>query len=135
QPEKSEEYNKWWASQDSGVHHVVGKDILTTHAVYWPTMLMALGVPLPKVIFGHGWILNKDNAKMSKSSGAVLRPLDVKELIGIDSLRYFFVRDIHFGNDAPFSFDLAVQRVNSDLANNMGNLLSRSSNLIGKYFD
>lgn len=135
QEQRAAEFSEWWGSKDSQVTHVIGKDILTTHAVYWPTMLMALKVPLPKVIFGHGWILNKDNAKMSKSSGDVLNPLDIKDLIGVDGLRYFLVRDIHFGNDAPFSFEGVIQKVNNDLANNIGNLLSRTTNLIGKYFE
>lgn len=135
QPERKEDFQKWWADSEAGAHHILGKDIITTHAVYWPTMLMALKIPLPKVIFGHGWILNKDNAKMSKSSGEVLNPLDIKDIIGVDALRYFLSKDIHFGNDAPFSFELVIQRVNNDLANNVGNLLSRTTNLIGKYFD
>ncbi|MCB0364117.1 MAG: methionine--tRNA ligase [Bdellovibrionaceae bacterium] len=133
QPERQGEFDKWWV--DAGAVHLIGKDIITTHAVYWTTMLMATGVRLPKTIFAHGWILNKDNAKMSKSAGEVINPLDIRDLVGVDAFRYFLVRDIHFGNDAPFSQDLVVGRVNTDLANNLGNLLSRSANLIGKYFD
>ena len=133
QSEYKEDFNTWW--RKAGAVHLLGKDILTTHAVYWPTMLMAMGLPLPKTIFAHGWILNKDNDKMSKSAGEVINPLDVKDLVGIDAFRYFLVRDIHFGNDAPFSQELVINRVNTDLANNLGNLLSRSANLIDKYFD
>ncbi|MCC7403076.1 MAG: methionine--tRNA ligase [Bdellovibrionales bacterium] len=133
QPARSAEFQKWW--KETGAVHLIGKDIITTHAVYWTTMLMAAGAPLPKTIFAHGWILNKDNAKMSKSVGEVINPLDIKSLVGVDAFRYFLVRDIHFGNDAPFSKDLVVGRINTDLANNLGNLLSRSANLIGKYFD
>lgn len=128
-------FEKWWNSADSGVHHLIGKDILTTHCVYWPTMLMALGVKLPKTIFAHGWILNKDNGKMSKSTGGVLSANFFADVVGIEPLRYFLVHDIHLGNDAPISRELVVQSVNNDLANNIGNLLSRSTNLIAKYFD
>lgn len=133
QSERKTEFQKWWV--DTGPLHLLGKDILTTHAVYWPTMLLALGVPLPKVIYAHGWILNRDNAKMSKSFGDVMNPLDLKKMLGLDSLRYFLVRDIHLGNDAPFSLELVEGRINADLANNLGNLLSRTSQLVGKFFD
>ncbi|MCB0407473.1 MAG: methionine--tRNA ligase [Bdellovibrionales bacterium] len=129
------DFEKWWNSDEAGAHHLLGKDILTTHAVYWPTMLMALGYKLPKKIFAHGWILNKDNAKMSKSQGQLATAKDFTDLVGVEPLRYFLAHDIHFGNDAPISIELVVNRVNNDLANNIGNLLSRSSNLIVKYFD
>src|SRR5690606_23296128 len=86
-------------------------------------------------IFAHGWILNKDNAKMSKSAGDVVNPLEIKALVGVDALRYYFVRDIHLGNDAPFSQELVVGRYNTDLANNLGNLQSRTTSLLDKYFD
>ncbi len=132
QSERSKEFEKWW--QSTGAVHIIGKDIITTHAVYWTTMLMALGIKLPKTIFAHGWILNKDQGKMSKSIGDVVSPLAMKDLVGVDSFRYFLTRDIHFGNDAPFSKELLLGRVNNDLANNMGNLLSRTSNLIDKFF-
>lgn len=126
-------FKTWWS--EGGAHHLIGKDILTTHAVYWTTMLFALGLPLPKQIFAHGWILNKDMGKMSKSVGDVLSPSDLVDKLGLDGLRYVLSRDVHLGNDAPFSLELAMQRVNSDLANNIGNLLSRSTNLIEKFFD
>ncbi|MEQ1876270.1 MAG: methionine--tRNA ligase [Bdellovibrionia bacterium] len=122
-------FDKFWTD----AIHLIGKDILTTHAVYWPTMLMAQELPLPKTIFAHGWWLI-DNQKMSKSAGAVVKPLDMKDLVGSDALRYFLARDIHLGNDAQFSQDLVISRVNSELANNLGNLLSRSTNLVDKYF-
>lgn len=134
QPDQQKMYNKWWANRDAGAHHLIGKDILTTHAVYWTTMLMALQAPLPKQIFAHGWILNKDNQKMSKSIGDVIRPLDLKDIVGTEPLRFYLVRDVHLGNDAPISADLVINRVNNDLANNLGNLLSRSAQLIDKYF-
>lgn len=126
------DWNKWW--KDAGPVHLLGKDILTTHAVYWPTMLMALDIPLPKHLFAHGWILNRDNAKMSKSEGSVVSPKDAADLIGLDNLRYVLTRDVHLGNDAPFALDLVESRVNSELANNLGNLLSRTSNLVEKFF-
>lgn len=132
QPGRELEFEKWW--KDAGALHLIGKDILTTHAVYWPTMLMALELPLPRHIFATGWILNKDNAKMSKSVGDVVNPVDIKNIIGLDELRYFLIRDIHMGNDAPFSLELVESRVNSELANNLGNLLSRTGNLVEKFF-
>ncbi len=132
QPERAADFKKWWL--DTGALHLIGKDILTTHSVYWTTMLLALDVPLPKGIFATGWVLNKDNAKMSKSEGDVVNPLDIRDLIGLDELRYFLTRDIHMGNDAPFSLDLVESRVNSELANNFGNLLSRTTNLVEKFF-
>ena len=132
QSERSEEFRKWW--QDNPPTHLVGKDILTTHTVYWPTMLMALGVPLPKTVFGHGWWLAASGEKMSKSKGNTVKPLDMKDVVGVDPLRYFLTRDIFFGNDAAFSPELVVTRVNSELANNLGNLLSRVTNLVDKNF-
>lgn len=131
------EFAKWWDPKNgAGAIHLIGKDILTTHSVYWPTMLMALNIPLPKMIFAHGWWLTESNEKMSKSSGGpVAKPLDMKSIVGVDGLRYFLTRDINFGNDAQFSPSLVVSRVNVDLANNMGNLLSRSTNLIQKFFN
>lgn len=126
----SKNYEKFWKE----AVHLIGKDILTTHTVYWPTMLMALELPLPKQIFAHGWWLMEGNQKMSKSLGNVVKPLDMKNLVGVDSFRYFLTRDIYLGNDAQFSADLVISRVNSELANNLGNLLSRSTNLVDKFF-
>jgi methionyl-tRNA synthetase len=131
QPARAAEYKKWWL--DNPPVHLVGKDILTTHTVYWPTMLMALGVPVPTTIFGHGWWLI-DGEKMSKSQGKVVSPLEMKDVVGVDPLRYFLTRDIHFGADASFSPELVVTRVNAELANNLGNLLSRVTNLVDKAF-
>lgn len=132
QAARSEEFKKWWGAP---VTHIVGKDILTTHTVYWPTMLMALGIPLPKTIFAHGWWLSSQGEKMSKSKGNAVKPLDIKDIVGVDAFRYFLCRDIVFGNDAAFSPDLVITRVNAELANNLGNLLSRVSNLVEKNFD
>ncbi len=131
QPARAEEFKKWWGSP---VHHLIGKDILTTHCVYWTTMLMAMNLPLPQTIFAHGWILNRDNEKMSKSKGSVMDPDELIRFAGVDSLRYFLVREIHFGNDAPISHELIMNRINNDLSNNLGNLLSRTTTLIDKFF-
>src|SRR6185295_3873253 len=128
---KNPAFDQFWPANV----HLIGKDILTTHAVYWSTMLMALEVPLPKQIFAHGWWLTEENEKMSKSKGAVVRPLDMKDVVGVDGLRYFLTRDINFGNDAQFSEALVISRVNSELANNLGNLLSRTTNLMHKFFE
>jgi methionyl-tRNA synthetase len=127
---KEKFFNETWPN----AVHLIGKDILITHSIYWPTMLMALKVPLPKMIFAHGWWL-MGNAKMSKSEGDVVKPLDMKNIVGVDGLRYFLTRDISFGNDASFSQDLVIQRVNTELANNLGNLLSRTTQLVSKYFE
>ena len=129
---KEKEFEHWW--QSGKAVHLIGKDILTTHAVYWPTMLMALGISLPKTIFAHGWWLTDSGEKMSKSKGPVVKPLDMKNVVGVDPLRYFLTRDITLGNDATFSPELVVSRVNADLANNLGNLLSRATNLVDKNF-
>jgi methionyl-tRNA synthetase len=131
QPSKQKEFERVWPH----ALHIIGKDILTTHSVYWPTMLMAQELPLPKTIFAHGWWLTESNQKMSKSSGVVVKPLDMKDIVGVDALRYFLARDINFGNDAQFSQDLVISRVNAELANNFGNLLSRSTNLVSKFFE
>lgn len=128
-----EKFNTWW--NNATVQHVIGKDILITHSVYWTTLLLALKLKLPDQIFAHGWILNKDSGKMSKSSGDVLDPLQVVKDVGLESFKYYIASEIRFGNDAPFSQDLVVQKINSDLANTLGNLLSRSTNLIAKFYD
>ncbi len=112
--------------------HLIGKDILRFHAVYWPAFLMAAELPLPKKVFAHGWILFEEN-KMSKSRGNVLRPNPIAEVAGIDGLRYFLLREITFGQDGSFSFDALIQRYNSDLANGLGNLASRTLSMIHQY--
>ena len=125
-----ERFEKWWPADC----HLVGKDILTTHAVYWPTMLFAADIPQPKTIFAHGWWLSED-FKMSKSLGNVVRPLDLIEEYGVDSVRYFLMRDMVLGQDANFSVDAFVRRHNSDLANDLGNLVGRITTLIQRNFD
>ena len=112
--------------------HLIGKEILRFHAVYWPAFLMAAGWELPKRVFAHGWLLF-ENDKMSKSRGNIVRPAPIAEVMGIDALRYFLLREIVFGQDGSFSFDALVGRYNSDLANGLGNLASRTLNMIEQY--
>src|SRR5678815_2058833 len=109
--------------------HLVGKDILTTHAVYWSTMLMALDLPLPETVFAHGW-WTVDGEKMSKSRGNVVDPYAMADKYGVYAFRYFLLREVPFGQDGDFSEAALVARINSDLANGLGNLLSRTLTLI-----
>jgi methionyl-tRNA synthetase len=111
--------------------HLVGKEIIRFHAVYWPAFLMAAGLPLPKQVWAHGWLL-MDSAKMSKSLGNVVRPRPIVHVLGMDALRYYLLRETVFGQDGNFSYDALVQRYNSDLANGLGNLASRTAALIEK---
>ncbi len=112
--------------------HLIGKDILRFHAIYWPAFLMAAELPLPKRIFAHGWLLVEDN-KMSKSRGNMVRPSPIAEVVGVDALRYFLLREITFGQDGNFSYDAVIQRYNSDLANGLGNLASRTLSMVQQY--
>jgi methionyl-tRNA synthetase len=127
----NERFNSLWPHTT----HLIGKDILVTHSVYWPTMLMALGLPLPKQIVAHGWWLAEAGEKMSKSDGNVVSPLDVKDIIGVDPLRYYLVRSMKLGNDASFGLEDVIVRINAELANTFGNLISRVFALVVKYFD
>ena len=123
-------YKKWWPAN----YHLIGKDILTTHAVYWPTMLLSAGIPLPKTIFAHGWWLS-GSSKMSKSIGNVVNPLDLIEQYGVDPVRFYLMREMVLGQDANFTMDSFVKRYNSDLANDFGNLLNRITTLLNKNFE
>jgi methionyl-tRNA synthetase len=111
--------------------HLVGKEIIRFHAVYWPAFLMAAGLPIPKQVWAHGWLL-MDSAKMSKSLGNVVRPRPIVHVLGMDALRYYLLRETVFGQDGNFSYDALVQRYNSDLANGLGNLASRTAAMIEK---
>jgi methionyl-tRNA synthetase len=123
-------FGEWWPASA----HLIGKDILTTHSIYWTTMLFSLGLPLPEVIFAHGWWLVGES-KMSKSLGNVINPLDLIEQHGVDAVRYYLMSEMVLGQDANFTVENFIKRYNSDLANDFGNLLNRVSGLIGKYFD
>ncbi len=125
-----EKFNRYWTS----CMHLIGKDILTTHTVYWPTMLHAMGLPMPKTIFAHGWWLT-GNAKMSKSLGNVVNPMSMADKYGVDAFRYFLLAEMTPGNDASFTEEAFVARYNSDLANDLGNMLSRVVKLTLKNFD
>lgn len=113
--------------------HMIGKEIVRFHCVYWPAFLMAAGLPLPKSIVAHGWLLFEES-KMSKSRGNIVRSQTILDTLGADALRYFLMREIVFGSDGSFSFDALVQRFNSDLANGLGNLASRTLSMITRYF-
>ncbi len=128
--DREERFQSWWPAD----LHLIGKDIITTHAVYWSTMLFSLNLPLPKTILAHGWWLMGET-KMSKSLGNIVNPLDLIEQYGVDAVRYYLMREMVLGQDANFTFDSFMKRYNSDLANDFGNLLNRVSGLLGKHFD
>ena len=126
----SEEFNKYWPADV----HLIGKDILRFHTIYWPIMLMALDLPLPKKIFGHPWVLF-GNDKMSKSKGNIMYADDLVNLFGVDAIRYYLLHEIPFSSDGTITYELLIERINSDLANILGNLVNRTISMSQKYFD
>ncbi len=129
-PKRAAEFAKFWPAE----LHMIGKEIIRFHAVYWPAFLMAADLPLPKQIFAHGWLLFEQE-KMSKSKGNVAYPEPIVKVLGNDALRYYLLREVVFGQDGNFSRDALIIRYNADLANGLGNLASRTLTMIGQYFE
>ena len=127
----SEEFKRYWPADV----HIIGKDILRFHTIYWPVILKALDLPMPKTIFGHPWVLAADSDKMSKSKGNVLFADDLVKIFGTDAVRYYLLHEIPYSHDGNISYDLIIERYNADLANTLGNLVNRTVNMVYKYFD
>ncbi|MBN2221546.1 MAG: methionine--tRNA ligase, partial [Vallitaleaceae bacterium] len=125
----SEQFAKYWPADV----HIIGKDILRFHTIYWPIMLMALNVELPKQVFGHPWLMVGED-KMSKSKGNVIYAKELVDLFGVDAVRYYLLHEMPFGQDGTLTYELLIQRINSDLANILGNLVNRSIAMVSKYF-
>src|SRR5439155_11198917 len=125
-PNRSERNHYWPADL-----HVIGKDIVRFHAVYWPAFLMSAGLPIPKRVFGHGFLFNRGE-KMSKSVGNVISPAELVARYGVDQVRYFFLREVPFGQDGNYSHEAIIARINADLSNDLGNLAQRSLSMIAK---
>ena len=130
-PEREGDFARYWPADV----HLIGKDIVRFHAVYWPAFLMSAGLPLPRQVFGHGFILAKSGEKMSKSAGNVVDPMAMADRYGVDALRYFLLREVSFGQDGSYSHEAIVNRVNSELANSFGNLAQRSLSMVFKNLD
>ena len=130
-PDGGELYDRYWPADC----HLIGKDVVRFHAVYWPAFLMSAGLPLPKLIYGHGFILAKGGEKMSKSLGNVVDPMAMATRYGVDPLRYFLLREVSFGQDGSYSHEAIVNRVNAELANSFGNLAQRSLSMVFKNLD
>src|ERR1700687_4283845 len=129
-PADQKKFEKYWPADVQ----MIGKEIVRFHCVYWPAFLLAAGLAMPKAIVAHGWLLFEES-KMSKSRGNIVRTETILDVLGADAVRYFLLREVVFGQDGSFSFDALVQRYNSDLANGLGNLASRTLTMINRYFN